>query len=52
MRSSYCIRREIGQCLLERPTLRGELYLRHGQYRYRLEFDCGRCEMNLIYENN
>lgn len=48
MRSVYCIRREIGQCLLERPTLRGELFLVRGTFRYRLEFDCRRCEMSLI----
>ena len=47
MVSSYCIRREIGQCLREQPTLRGELYLRHGASRYRLHFDCERCVMSL-----
>ena len=48
MRSAYCIRREIGECLRERPQLRGDLYLEHGAYRYRLEFDCAACEMSLI----
>ncbi len=48
MRSSYCIRREIGECLRERPKLRGELFLERGTKRYRLEFDCARCEMNLV----
>lgn len=48
MRSAYCLRREIGECLKERPTLRGELYLERGANRYRLEFDCVRCEMNLM----
>ena len=48
MRSAYCIRREIGECLRERPQLRGDLYLKHGAYRYRLEFDCAACEMSLI----
>lgn len=48
MRSSYCIRREIGECLRENPRLRGELYLERGMRRYRLEFDCARCEMNLV----
>lgn len=47
MRSSYCIRREMGECLRERSRLGGELYLLHGRYRYRLDFDCGRCEMSL-----
>lgn len=48
MRTAYCIRREIGECLRERPSLRGELYLVHGSFRYRLEFDCAQCEMSLI----
>lgn len=48
MRSAYCIRREIGECLKERPRLRGDLWLERGTLRYRLEFDCDRCEMNLI----
>ncbi len=51
MRSAYCIRREIGECLREHPRLRGELYIERGAHRYRLEFDCQRCEMNLICEN-
>ena len=48
MTSSYCIRREIGQCLREKPTLKGDLYIEHGFHRYRLDFDCARCEMRLI----
>lgn len=48
MRSAYCIRREIGECLREHPRLGGDLYLEHGAYRYRLEFDCVACEMALI----
>ena len=48
MRSVYCIRREIGECLRERPRLRGELYLERGAQRYRLVFDCARCEMSLV----
>ena len=51
MRSPYCIRREIGQCLKKNPTLKGELYIEHGAFRYRLHFDCKRCEMSLIHEN-
>ncbi len=51
MRSPYCIRREIGQCLKKNPTLKGELYIEHGVFRYRLHFDCKRCEMSLIHEN-
>jgi len=51
MRSAYCIRREIGECLREHPRLRGDLFLERGALRYRLAFDCERCEMNLICEN-
>lgn len=48
MRSAYCLRREIGECLKENPRLKGELFLQRGAYRYRLDFDCRRCEMSLI----
>ena len=48
MRSAYCLRREIGECLREKPRLRGDLYIRHGAQRYRLEFDCARCEMKVV----
>lgn len=47
MRSAYCIRREIGECLKKNPRLRGDLYLERGMMRYKLEFDCRRCEMSL-----
>lgn len=50
MQSAYCIRREIGECLKCGSTLRGDLHLVHGNNRYRLEFDCRKCEMNLICE--
>lgn len=48
MRSAYCIRREIGACLKQRPVVRGDLFLVRGTHRYRLVFDCGQCEMSLI----
>lgn len=51
MRSAYCLRREIGACLREGSTLKGPLYLEHGHNRYRLEFDCKRCEMSLWDES-
>lgn len=47
MVSSYCIRREIGQCLREHPSLKEELYIEHGTSRYKLSFDCERCLMSL-----
>ena len=47
MISSYCIRREIGECLKQKPRLKGELHIEHGYAKYRLEFDCKRCLMSL-----
>ena len=47
MISSYCIRREIGECLKQKPTIKGDLYIEHGTARYRLDFDCKRCLMTL-----
>ena len=48
MRSAYCIRREIGECLREGSRLGGDLYLEHGGDRFRLMFDCAACEMALV----
>lgn len=48
MITDYCIRREIGQCLLKKPTIKGELYLERGRKRYKLTFDCKACQMSLI----
>lgn len=48
MRTAYCLRRELGECLRRGAQLRDPLYLEHGVYRYRLEFDCVRCEMALF----
>lgn len=48
MESSYCLRREIGECLKRGSKLRDELYLEHGRHRYRLAFDCAQCRMSLI----
>lgn len=48
MESSYCIRREIGECLKRGSHLRDTLYLEHGRHRYRLDFDCAQCRMSLI----
>lgn len=50
MTCRYCIRREIGDCLRQKPKHRGALYLTRGALRYRLDFDCRRCEMRLIPE--
>lgn len=48
MESSYCLRREIGECLKQGSTLRDRLYIEHGRHRYRLDFDCAKCRMSLI----
>ncbi len=49
MRTRYCLREEMGECLKESPKYRGPLFLRHGPYLYELKFDCRRCGMNVIY---
>ena len=48
MTSDYCIRREIGECLCEKPTLKGNLFLVRGTKRYALEFDCRACQMRVV----
>ena len=46
--SDYCIRREIGECLLEKPRLKGDLYLVRGTKKYKLCFDCKKCQMRIF----
>ena len=48
--SDYCIRREIGECLLKKPRLRGDLFLVRGTKKYKLCFDCKACQMKIIDE--
>lgn len=48
MISDYCIRREIGECLKFHPKHPEALYLERGYNRYRLEFDCKRCQMSIF----
>ena len=48
--SDYCIRREIGECLKEKPRLKGDLFLVRGTKNYRLCFDCKACQMKVIDE--
>lgn len=50
MRTPYCIRREIGECLKQPHKLTGKLYIKRGRRRYELCFDCAKCEMNILYE--
>ena len=49
MRMRYCIRRELGMCLRDKPAYMGKLYLRHGTFLYELRFDCARCMMTVHY---
>lgn len=49
MRMRYCIRRELGMCLRDKPDYTGNLYLRHGTFLYELCFDCARCMMTVHY---
>jgi putative protease len=48
MESSYCIRREIGECLKKGTKIRERLFIEHGRHRYLLDFDCTNCRMSLI----
>ena len=51
MRSKYCIRHELGMCLKDPSSGRNgttpDLYLFNNGRRYRLGFDCSRCEMTV-----
>ncbi len=50
MQSRFCLRRELGHCLKNHPTEHSqELFLVHGRKKYRLHFDCSKCEMSLIH---
>ena len=49
MRMLYCIRRELGLCLRDKPDYTGKLYLRHGTFLHELCFDCARCMMTVHY---
>ena len=53
MRSKYCVRHELGLCLKDSSAKgRGmtDLYLVNNGRRYRLGFDCSRCEMIVAFE--
>lgn len=49
MECRYCIRRELGACLKSagHGRLPSLLYLRTGNIKYRLDFDCARCMMKV-----
>ncbi|MDR0955477.1 MAG: U32 family peptidase [Rikenellaceae bacterium] len=51
MRTKYCIRREMGQCLREHScAYTGSMQLENNFHRFALRFDCAKCEMSLIYK--
>ena len=48
MTTHHCIRYANGMCLKNHPSYTGPLYIRHGDYTFRLEFDCKQCIMKVI----
>ena len=50
MTSRYCIRRELGACLRTPggSRLPSPLFLRASGVTYRLDFDCGACQMMVV----
>jgi len=52
MRTPYCLRREIGHCLLGGSRLKEPLTLIHGENRFRLRFDCKECQMWVVKIQN
>ena len=46
MRTKYCVRHELGLCPKD-SSVSGPLYLVNNGKRYRLGFDCARCEMTV-----
>ena len=55
MTTRYCIRRELGCCLKDkqvgaekRVRFSGPLTISTGPHRFRLDFDCAHCEMNVV----
>lgn len=49
MTTRHCVLRELGMCLKKRGThIMQPLSLDNGQLRYRLRFDCAKCEMQVL----
>ena len=51
MTTKYCLRYELGQCLKNNctdPDYRGELFLENNGKRFRLIFDCKKCQMQVM----
>ena len=52
MQCRHCLRYSLGQCKRQHTTLRDPLFLRLGDgRRFRLEFDCHQCQMNIYAED-
>ena len=57
MTTKYCIRYELGQCLMHKcnntidPDYRGVLYLRNNGKKFQLHFYCNKCEMTITAES-
>ena len=52
MTCKYCLRYELGWChhrIDGSKTPKDPLFLVSGKHRFRLEFDCGKCEMKISY---
>lgn len=47
MRTKYCIRHELGMCLKDKGSYKGDLYLMNNGRRFCLGFDCRNCEMTV-----
>lgn len=59
MTTKYCIRYELGSCLMgknrhpaENPLPQGALYLRNNKNWFQLEFDCRNCMMKVLLAQN
>ena len=56
MTCKYCLRYELGQCLMHKnnktisPDYQGELFLTNNGKRFRLQFNCKQCEMQIFAE--
>lgn len=51
MNTRYCLRRELGFCLKTSSgkKLKAPLYITTANNCFRIEFDCNKCQMNIIY---
>ena len=47
MTTKYCLRYELGLCLKQHPSSRGDLYLRNNRNWFKLSFNCQQCQMTL-----